>query len=92
MWFDKIKSYFDTGLWSVEMVSKAVAKGKISEDEYQQIVGIPYQEGSTGEDIDSRVSELEHENFMLKAQIKAMSGRNDFIEDCIAEMAMAVYA
>lgn len=35
---------------------------------------------------------LKSENFMLKAQIQAMSDRNDFIEDCIAEMAMQVYA
>ena len=29
---------------------------------------------------------------MLKAQIQAISDRNDFIEDCIAEMATVVYA
>ena len=29
---------------------------------------------------------------MLKAQIKAISDRNDFVEDCIAEMAAVVYA
>lgn len=29
---------------------------------------------------------------MLKAQLKAISDRNDFIEDCIAEMAAVVYA
>ena len=29
---------------------------------------------------------------MLKAQLKAISDRNDFIEDCIAEMATVVYA
>ena len=29
---------------------------------------------------------------MLKAQIQAISERNDFIEDCIAEMAAVVYA
>lgn len=28
---------------------------------------------------------------MLKAQIQAISDRNDFIEDCIAEMAAVVY-
>ena len=28
---------------------------------------------------------------MLKAQIQAISDRNDFIEDCIAEMATVVY-
>ena len=29
---------------------------------------------------------------MLKAQIQAISDRNDFVEDCIAEMAAVVYA
>lgn len=31
------------------------------------------------------------ENKLLKAQLQAQSDRSDFIEDCIAEMAMAVY-
>lgn len=31
------------------------------------------------------------DNELLKAQIQAISDRNDFIEDCIAEMAMEVY-
>lgn len=59
MWFDKIKSYFDTGLWSVEMVSKAVAKGKISEDEYQKIVGEPYINTEPGSNLESKVNSLE---------------------------------
>lgn len=35
----------------------------------------------------SNISDIE----LLKAQIQAISDRNDFIEDCIAEMAMEVY-
>ena len=35
----------------------------------------------------SNISDIE----LLKAQIQAISERNDFIEDCIAEMAMEVY-
>lgn len=35
----------------------------------------------------SKISDIE----LLKAQIQAISDRNDFIEDCIAEMAMEVY-
>lgn len=34
---------------------------------------------------------LQEENKLLKAQLQAQSDRADFIEDCIAEMAMAVY-
>lgn len=37
-------------------------------------------------------AELEAENAMLKAQVKAVADRNEFVEDCIAEMATVVYA
>lgn len=37
-------------------------------------------------------AELEAENVLLKAQVQAISDRNDFVEDCIAEMATVVYA
>ena len=38
------------------------------------------------------ITDLMKENELLKAQIKAQSDRNDFMEDCIAEMAMHVYS
>ena len=37
-------------------------------------------------------AELEAENALLKAQVQAVADRNEFVEDCIAEMAMYVYA
>ncbi len=37
-------------------------------------------------------AELEAENKMLRAQLQAATDRQDFIEDCIAEMATVVYA
>ena len=37
-------------------------------------------------------AELEAENKMLRAQLQATTDRQDFIEDCIAEMAGVVYA
>lgn len=39
----------------------------------------------------SGLSELEAENKLLKAQLKAQTERSDFLEDCIAEMATIVY-
>lgn len=42
----------------------------------------------------ARIAELEplkEENHLLKEQVKAITDRSDFIEDCIAEMAMQVY-
>ena len=40
---------------------------------------------------DTTIPDLQKENTLLKAQVKAMSERSDFIEDCIAEMASKVY-
>lgn len=37
-------------------------------------------------------AELEAENKMLRARLQAATDRQDFIEDCIAEMAGVVYA
>lgn len=39
-----------------------------------------------------RISQLESEKKLLTAQVQALSDRNDFMEDCIAEMATIVYA
>lgn len=36
-------------------------------------------------------AELQTESELLRAQVKALSDRGEFIEDCIAEMAMQVY-
>lgn len=37
--FDKIKKYYDKGLYTKEMVHNFVAKGIITETEYIEIVG-----------------------------------------------------
>lgn len=42
--------------------------------------------------VEDRVETLEAENTLLKAQIQAQSDSNDFLEDCIVEMATIVYA
>lgn len=38
------------------------------------------------------VAALQSENTLLRAQVQALSDRGEFMEDCIAEMAMTVYA
>ncbi|URN83477.1 XkdX family protein [Acetobacterium wieringae] len=40
--FEKIKLYFDRGLWTAEMVANAVVKGKITADQYKEITGLDY--------------------------------------------------
>ena len=42
--YEKIKSYYDTGLWSVERVKNMVIKGIITKEEYASIVGKEYEE------------------------------------------------
>lgn len=42
--------------------------------------------------IEDRLTALEQENNLLRAQIQAASDQNEFLEDCIAEMAGVVYA
>ena len=37
--FEKIKKWYNQGLWSAEMVRNAVVKGVITEKQYKDIVG-----------------------------------------------------
>lgn len=36
---EKIKRWYEQGLWTAEMVRNAVIKGKLTEDDYREIVG-----------------------------------------------------
>lgn len=40
-WFDRVKMYYDKGLWSKERVYKVVGK-VITAEEYEDITGEPY--------------------------------------------------
>ena len=40
--FEHVKGLYDDGLWSKKFVKNAVVKGKITADEYAEIVGEPY--------------------------------------------------
>lgn len=40
-WFEKIKLYYDRGLWSKERVYNVVGK-VITAEEYEEITGEPY--------------------------------------------------
>ena len=41
--FDKIKRYYDNGLWDETRVRNMVVKGVISEEEFRLIVGKDYE-------------------------------------------------
>jgi hypothetical protein len=40
---DRIKYYYDKGLWNKEMVKNAVIKGKITKEEYKNITNEDYE-------------------------------------------------
>ena len=42
--YDKIKSYYDSGLWSEARVRNMVVKSIITEEEYKAIIGKEYKE------------------------------------------------
>ena len=41
--FEKIKYYFEAGLWNAAMVKMAVKKGVITKEEYAEITGKEYK-------------------------------------------------
>ncbi len=41
--FEKVKAYYDAGLWNKAMVRNAVGKNWITAEEYQIITGEPYE-------------------------------------------------
>ena len=42
--YDLVKSYYDDGLWSLKKVRNAVVKGWITEEEFTEITGMPYND------------------------------------------------
>lgn len=48
--------------------------------------------GAALDALSAQLVESEKENKLLKAQVNAATERSDFIEDCIAEMAVQVYS
>jgi len=41
-WFEKIKLYYETGLWDINRVKDAVVKGKITAEQFKEITGQDY--------------------------------------------------
>ena len=42
----KVKMYYDRGLWSIDKVRNAVVKGWITAEEFEEITGEAYEEGT----------------------------------------------
>lgn len=39
---EKVKKYYDSGIWTIKMVRDAVVKGKITVEEFREITGEDY--------------------------------------------------
>ena len=42
--YEKVKYYYDNGLWSIQRVRDAVIKGWITAEQFEEITGEPYEE------------------------------------------------
>ncbi len=42
--YDKVKRWYDMNMWDETRVRNAVEKGWITEDEFTEITGLPYNE------------------------------------------------
>lgn len=42
--FEKVKNYYETGRWNLEMVRNAVTKGWITAAEFEEITGEPFED------------------------------------------------
>lgn len=40
--FEKVKTYYDKGLWKIGAVRNAVVKGWITAEEFEEITGEPF--------------------------------------------------
>ena len=41
-WFKTVKDYYDSGFYTKEQVAVFVQKGKLTPEQYEEIVGEPY--------------------------------------------------
>ena len=48
--YNKVKFYYDNGLWSIDKVRNAVVKGWITTDEYETITQTKYEEAEDKEE------------------------------------------
>ena len=90
--FDKIKKYYDTGLYKNSHLITLVQFGHLTTDQYAEIVGESFPENVSTERVPSVIEEIKEETKTLNAKVQALTESNQFLEDCIVEMAEIVYA
>ena len=81
-------NYFDKSIYTADGVPRyKLVDGKAVERSEEEIEADKPEPSAP----QPTINDLIKENELLKAQIQAQSDRNDFMEDCIAEMVMQIY-
>ena len=84
-------NYFPTGIYTDDGISRYTLVKNTAQERAEEEIQAD-REKIPAPIVPPTNAELEAENKMLRAQLQAATDRQDFIEDCIAEMAMVVYA
>ena len=90
--FNKIKKYFGKGIYNKNHIIAFVKSGVLTTDEYAEIVGETFPEDVSLEREPTAIEVLQSETKTLNAKVQALTESNQFLEDCIVEMAEIVYA
>lgn len=93
-----VSDYIETDTQIEVVMAKYLLQ--LDEPEEQETPQEDFEEGSPWEDpgasnrktLEQKLADLEEENHLLKAQVQASDGRQDFQEELIVELAMMVYA
>ena len=85
-------NYFDKPIYDDRGLCRYKLKDGKPEERTQEEMDADYVPPEVKPTDAERISQLESEKKLLTAQLQALSDRNDFMEDCIAEMATIVYA
>lgn len=64
--FEKLKDYFDAGLWTARQIGNAVSKGWITAEEYAEITGEEYSPAPT--QLDAIQAAVEKSNEELRQE------------------------
>lgn len=78
--FNKVKDYYDRGLWDKNRVANAVLKGWITADEYEEIVGEVYT-GETPSNNSGDYSALKEENKDMKEALNLLGVTGEEVEE-----------
>jgi hypothetical protein len=90
--FERVKKYYDKGIYDKDHLIALVQAGKLTTDEYNMIAGESFPGDVSLEKELTDIEILQKETRTLKAQVQALSESNMFLEECLVEMAEIVYA